>query len=68
MIIKTNSCIIQGGSDTSGLPIEIDNETDMDAVLTNPANVGKLYLFTGATTTSYTNGAIYMCVDDSEVV
>lgn len=68
MIVKTNSCIIQGGSGTSGLPIEIDNETDMDAVLTNPVNVGKLYLFTGATTESYTNGVIYQCIDDSQVV
>lgn len=68
MIIKTNSCIIQGGSGTSGLPIEIDNETGMNAVLTNTDNVGKLYLYIGTTTASYTNGVIYQCVDDSQVV
>lgn len=67
MIIKTNSYIVQGGG-TSGMPIEIDNETDMTAILTNPDNIGKLYLFTGTTTASYTNGVIYQCINDSQVV
>ena len=68
MIVKTNSCIIQGGSGTSGLPIEIDNETGMNAVLTNTNNVGKIYRYTGLTTGAYTNGGLYICYDDSEEV
>ena len=68
MIVKTNSCIIQGGSSTSGLPIEIDNETDMNAVLTNADNIGKVYRYTGLTTDAYTNGELYICYDDSEEV
>lgn len=68
MIVKTNSCIIQGGSGTSGLPIEIDNETDMLAVLNDSSNEGKYYLYTGTTTSSFTNGAVYLCYNDSDSV
>lgn len=59
---------IPTGGSASGLPIEIDNETDMDAVLTNPDNVGKIYRYTGLTTGAYTNGGLYICYDDSEEV
>lgn len=45
--------------DDGGYPIEIDNETDMNAVLI-AANVGKVYLYTGTTTSNYTNGDIYI--------
>lgn len=68
MIIKTNSCIIQGGSGTSGLPIEIDNETDMLAVLNDSSNEGKYYLYTGTTTATFTNGQVYQCYNDSSSV
>ncbi len=40
------------------VPIDIDNDTDMNAVLV-AANVGKCYRFTG-TTGTYTNGDLYV--------
>ena len=37
---------IPTGGSASGLPIEIDNETDMLAVLNDSSNEGKYYLYT----------------------
>ena len=45
------------------IPFDIDNDTDMNAVLV-AANVGKCYRFTG-TTGTYTNGDLYV-VEESE--
>lgn len=45
------------------VPIDIDNDTDMAAVLV-ASNVGKCYRFTG-TTGTYTNGDLYI-VEESE--
>lgn len=42
-----------------GYPIEIDTAAGMDAVLV-AANVGKVYLYTGTTTSDYTNGELYI--------
>ena len=41
------------------LPESIDSAAGMDAVLI-AANVGKVYLYTGTTTSTYTNGYLYV--------
>lgn len=51
------------GTLIKAVPIDIDNDTDMNAVLV-AANVGKCYRFTG-TTGTYTNGDLYV-VEESE--
>ena len=51
------------GSLIKAVPIDIDNDTDMNSVLV-AANVGKCYRFTG-TTGTYTNGDLYV-VEESE--
>lgn len=51
------------GTLIKAVPIDIDNDTDMAAVLV-ASNVGKCYRFTG-TTGTYTNGDLYI-VEESE--
>lgn len=47
------------------LPIEISTETEMTALL-ETAEVGSVYKFTGETTDTYENGAIYVLEEVSE--
>lgn len=44
-----------------GKPIEVSTAKEMDAILANATadDVGTLYLYTGETTDTYENGAIY---------
>ena len=48
---------------SSGTPIETSTNDEMAAVLTAD-NVGKIYLYTGETNETYTNGHLYQVVDD----
>ena len=55
------------GTATGGNPISLSTQAEMDAVLTNAtsADVGKLYLYTGTTTTTgniYENNTLYKVV------
>lgn len=43
----------------SGIPIECSTEAAMLAALTS-ANVGRCYVFTGATTSNFVNGDMYV--------
>ena len=47
------------GTHEEGLPIEISTAAGMNAVLI-AANVGKVYMFTGTTDATYTNGDLYI--------
>lgn len=44
-----------------GKPVALDAPEDMDAILANATedDVGRMYLYTGETNESYTNGAVY---------
>ena len=64
MIGKTNSVI----QIISGLPIEISDETELSAELSNIDNIGKVYRYTGLTTDTYIQNELYICADDEEVV
>ena len=46
-------------SGSSGKPIEISSSEEMDALLIDE-NIGKIYLYMGETTETYTNGKIYI--------
>ena len=47
------------------LPIEISTETEMTALL-ETAEVGSIYKYTGETTDTYENGALYVVEEESE--
>ena len=49
---------------TTGFPIEISSASDLTAALSDSANVGKIYKYTGTTTSNYRNGAIYIIEED----
>ena len=51
------------GTLVKAVPIDIDNDTDMNSVLV-AANVGKCYRFTG-TTGTYTNGDLYVVEENA---
>lgn len=57
MIIGTNS------SGTNGRPIEIPTTQGMSDVVT-AANKGKIFMFTGTTTSTYTHGELYIVKED----
>ena len=61
MIIGTNAA---GG--VSGRPIII-NDAAAFIEAAQSANVGNIYLYTGAMTDTYTQNALYMTVNDEEV-
>ena len=61
MIIGTNI----GG--VNGRPIQISDAQGMSAICT-AASVGTFVLYTGTTTATYTNGAVYLCYNDSNSV
>lgn len=47
----------------SGLPIEVDTSSKMDALLV-ANNVGKIYKYVGTTDATYKNGELYQVVDE----
>ena len=58
MIIGTNS------SGTSGSPIKIPTTQGMSDVVT-AANKNKIFKFTGTTTSTYTQGELYIIKEDN---
>jgi hypothetical protein len=54
---------MEGGGGSS-FPIEVATEEEMNALL-NTAGVGAIYKYTGETTDTYENGALYV-VEESE--
>ena len=61
MIIGTNAVSV------TGRPIII-NDTAAFIEAAQSANVGNIYLYTGAMTDTYTQNALYMIVNDEEVI
>lgn len=53
------------GSGSSGTPIEISTSEAMEEALSEK-NLGKIYLYTGETNDTYTNGHLYQVVDNEE--
>ncbi len=70
MIGKTNSVIqieTGGTGDANGFPIDVSDPAELTAAAITE-NAGKLYRYTGAMTDTYTQNALYMTVNDEEVV
>ena len=49
-------------------PQELETAAALLNATLSEDNIGCIYKYTGSTTSDFTNGAIYMCIDDSEVV
>lgn len=64
-ILKEGTAIFNGG--TSGKPIEISTADGMDTVLSQAASadVGKIYKYTGTTTSTYKNNDLYIITQES---
>lgn len=54
---------IAGQTVSPGIPIEIDDETNMNNILNNISNIGKIYKFVG-TSNTFISGSLYLCYDD----
>lgn len=59
---------VQSAALRDGLPIEISSASDLAAALSDASNAGKIYKYTGTTTSDYTSGELYICYDDNEVI
>lgn len=59
----TTGTLTQQGS---GFPIEISSEAEMNNVLSNAtsSDVGKIYKYTGSTTSTYTSNQLYVISND----
>lgn len=55
-----------GGSGSGGQPIEVSTEAGMNAILTSATEVsiGAIYRYTGPTTSTYENGALYVIASE----
>lgn len=48
---------------TNSVPVEVTTEAEMTALL-ETAEVGSVYLYTGATTDTYENGQYYIVIEE----
>lgn len=67
MIGSTNSVIqigTGGTGDANGFPIDVSDPAELTAALSNIENVGKIYRYTGTTTDTCTQNAMYIVEND----
>lgn len=60
---KLYSTLLQSISDKIGAPVEIATAEEMDTLLVEE-NLGKVYMYTGETNDTYTNGNVYQVIEE----